>query len=57
MAVEKPLNIEEFFMSRNAIANKHNSKLEFQAMARVREHMVEEASKPTEKAEKAKKEK
>ena len=42
MAVEKPLNVEEFFMSRNAIASEHGSKLELQAMSRVREHLVEE---------------
>lgn len=46
MAVEKPLNVDEFFMSRNEIANRHGNRLELQAMARVREHMVEEASKP-----------
>ena len=45
MAVEKPLNVDEFFMSRNEIANRHGSRLELQAMARVREHMVEEANK------------
>lgn len=55
MAVEKPLNLDEFFMSRNEIANRHGSKLELQAMARVREHMVEEANAkvtPTPKKEK-----
>lgn len=55
MAVEKPLNLDEFFMSRNEIANRHGSKLELQAMARVREHMVEEANAkatPTSKKEK-----
>ena len=46
MTVEKPLNIDALFMSSNEIANSHGSKLELQAMARVREHMVEEASKP-----------
>ena len=55
MTVEKPLNIDVFFMSRNEIANRHGSKLELQAMARVREHMVEEANKqkPSVQAEKA----
>lgn len=59
MTVEKPLNIDAFFMSRNEIANRHVSKLELQAMARVREHMVEEASKPkpSAQAENKKKEK
>lgn len=59
MTVEKPLNIDAFFMSRNEIANRHGSKLELQAMARVREHMVEEASKPkpSAQAENKKKEK
>lgn len=55
MAVEKPLNLDEFFLSRNEIANRHGSKLELQAMARVREHMVEEANAkatPTPKKEK-----
>ena len=28
MAVEKPLNVDEFFMSRNEIANRHGSRLE-----------------------------
>ena len=46
MAVEKPLNVDEFFMSRIAIANLHGCVIELQAMARVREHMVEEANKP-----------
>lgn len=45
MAIEQPLNLDEFFMSRNEIANRHGGKLELQALARVREHMVEEASK------------
>ena len=59
MTVEKPLNIDAFFMSRNEISNRHGSKLELQAMARVREHMVEEASKPkpSAQAENKKKEK
>ena len=42
---EQPLNLDAFFMSRNEIANRHGGKLELQALARVREHMVEEASK------------
>lgn len=41
MVTEKPLNIEQFFMTRNEIASRHNDKLELQAMARVREHLVE----------------
>ena len=45
MAVEQPLNLDEFFMSRNEIANRHGGKLELQAIARVREHMVDESSK------------
>lgn len=45
MAVEQPLNLDEFFMSRNEIANRHGGKLELQAMARVREHMVDVSSK------------
>mgnify|MGYP007088235039 CR=1 FL=1 len=45
MAIEQPLNLDAFFMSRNEIANRHGGKLELQALARVREHMVEESSK------------
>lgn len=45
MAQERPLDLNEFFQSRNEIANAHGGKLELQAMGRVREHMVEEASK------------
>lgn len=45
MAYEQPLNLNEFFMSRNEIANRHGGRLELQAMSRVREHMVEEDSK------------
>ena len=45
MAVEQPLNLDEFFMSRNEIANRHGGKLELQAIARVREHMVDASSK------------
>ena len=45
MAFEQPLNLNEFFMSRNEIANRHGGRLELQAMSRVREHMVEEDSK------------
>lgn len=41
MTTEKPVNLEAFFITRNEIASKHNSKLELQAMARVREHIVE----------------
>lgn len=45
MAFEQPLNLNEFFMSRNEIANRHGGRLEMQAISRVREHMVEEDSK------------
>jgi hypothetical protein len=45
MANEQPLNLNAFFMSRNEIANRHGGRLELQALARVREHMVEEDSK------------
>lgn len=45
MAIEQPLNLDAFFMSRNEIANRHGGKLELQALARVREHMVEKSSK------------
>ena len=51
MTVEQPLNVDEFFMSRNEIANRHGSRLELQAMARVREHMVEEANNQTNSAQ------
>ena len=51
MTVEKPLNVEEFFMSRNAIASEHGSKLELQAMSRVREHLVEEQASKAKKVE------
>ena len=39
---EKQLDVEQFFMTRNEIASRHNNKLEFQAMSRVREHLVED---------------
>lgn len=53
---EKPLNLEQFFMTRNEIATRHNSKLEFLAMDRVREQMVQEQIKQAEEeASKAKK--
>lgn len=42
MATEKPLNLEQFFITRNELASKHNSKLELQAMARIRAHLVED---------------
>lgn len=42
MEQEQPLNLEQFFMTRNEIATRHNSKLELQAMARVRAHLLEE---------------
>lgn len=42
MAQEKPLNLEQFFMTRNEIASRHNSKLELQAMARIRAHLLED---------------
>lgn len=45
MANEQSLNLNAFFMSRNEIANRHGGRLELQALARVREHMVEEDSK------------
>ena len=51
MAFEQPLNLNEFFMSRNEIANRHGGRLEMQAMSRVREHMVEEDSKSLNKVE------
>lgn len=51
MAYEQPLNLDAFFMSRNEIANRHGGKLELQALARVREHMVKEASKKRQGAE------
>ena len=41
MEQEKPLNLEQFFMTRNEIATRHNSKLELQAMARIRAHLLE----------------
>lgn len=42
MEQEKPLNLEQFFMTRNEIATRHNSKLELQAMARIRAHLLED---------------
>lgn len=42
MEQEKPLNLEQFFMTRNEIATRHNSKLELQAMARIRSHLLED---------------
>lgn len=42
MAQEQPLNLEQFFMTRNEIATRHNSKLELQAMARIRAHLIED---------------
>ena len=41
MEQEKPLNLEQFFMTRNEIATRNNSKLELQAMARIRAHLLE----------------
>ncbi len=41
MAQEKPLDLEKFFITRNELATKHNNKLELQAMARIRAHLVE----------------
>lgn len=38
----QPLNLEQFFMTRNEIATRHNTKLELQAMARIRAHLLEE---------------
>lgn len=45
MAVEKPLNIEQFFMTRNELATKVGGKSELIAMSNVRKHMVEEQAK------------
>lgn len=45
MTTEKPLNIEQFFMTRNEIASKRGGKLELTAMSNVRKHMVEEQAK------------
>ena len=42
MEQEQPLNLEQFFMTRNEIATRHNTKLELQAMARVRAHLLED---------------
>lgn len=42
MAQEQPLNLEQFFMTRNEIATRHNTKLELQAMARIRAHLLED---------------
>ena len=42
MEQEKPLNLEQFFMTRNEIATRHNTKLELQAMARIRAHLIED---------------
>lgn len=42
MEQEQPLNLEQFFMTRNEIATRHNSKLELQAMARIRAHLLED---------------
>ena len=41
MEQEQPLNLEQFFMTRNEIATRHNTKLELQAMARIRAHLLE----------------
>lgn len=49
MSVEKPLNIEQFFQTRTEIATRHNNKLEFQVMSRIREHLVEVQTKEAEK--------
>lgn len=42
MEQEQPLNLEQFFMTRNEIATRHNTKLELQAMARIRAQLLEE---------------
>lgn len=42
MEQEQPLNLEQFFMTRNEIATRHNTKLELQAMARIRAHLIED---------------
>ena len=41
MEQEKPLNLEQFFMTRNEIATRHNTKLELQEKARTRAHLLE----------------
>lgn len=43
--------LEQFFITRNEIASRHGSKLEHQAMSRVREHLVEVQSEEAKKAE------
>lgn len=42
MTKEKPLNIEQFYFSRNEIASQEGGKLELEAMSRVRQHMLDE---------------
>lgn len=42
---EKPLNIEQFFMTRNEVATRAGGKLELQAMSNIRKYMVEERAK------------
>lgn len=42
MEQEQPLNLEQFFMTRNEIATRHNTKLELQAMARIRANLLED---------------
>ena len=63
---EQPLNLEQFFISRNEIATKHNNKLEYQAMERVRAQLAKQQAeksakksviKPAKVAEKEDKEK
>lgn len=57
MSVEKPLNLEQFFITRNEEATRKGSKLELQAMGRIREHMVEKQAEATQKKETNKKDK
>lgn len=52
---EKPLDLEQFFFTRNEIAQQHNNRLEMQAMTRVREHMVAQAQEEAKAASATKK--
>lgn len=53
MVETKPLDLEQFFFTRNEIAQKHNNRLELQAMTRVREYMLSEANNQDSKSKKA----
>ena len=55
MAQENKLDFEQFYMTRNEIASKHNSRLELQAMARVRDNMIKAQKEEREKTAKAEK--